>query len=68
MSSGEAEDVYAIPVASLEKSLLHRDFKIQGVIGDPCQKDKLGYQSLISQIEAGLRKQYSEAKVVKPQL
>ena len=34
------------------------------MIGDPGQKDKLGYQSLISQIEAGLRKQYSEAEVV----
>ena len=37
-----------------------RDFKILGVEGEPGQKDKLGYQALISQIEAGLAKGYSD--------
>ncbi|CAH3039210.1 unnamed protein product, partial [Porites lobata] len=45
-------------------SILRRDFKIQGVVGDPGQKEKLGYQALISQIEAGLTKGYSDKEVV----
>jgi hypothetical protein len=54
--SVQPENVIKVPLANLEKSLLHRDFKIQGVVGEPGQKDKLGYQSLVSQIEAGVRK------------
>jgi flagellar motility protein MotE (MotC chaperone) len=42
--------VLKVPVAAFEKSFLHREFKVQGVVGEPGQKDKLGYQSLISQI------------------
>jgi hypothetical protein len=41
------ENVIKVPLANLEKSLLHRDFKIQGVVGEPGQKDKLGL-SIIS--------------------
>ena len=63
-SSNSIEDILNIPLASLEKSVLHRDFKIQGIIGEPGQKDKLGYQPLISQIEAGLRKKYTELEIV----
>jgi hypothetical protein len=60
----ELQGVLKVPVAAIEKSFLHRDLKIQGVVGKPGQKDKLGYQSLISQIEGGLKKQYSEVEVV----
>ena len=63
-SSVAPEDILKVPLASLEKSVLHRDFKIQGIIGEPGQKDKLGYQPLISQIEAGLRKKYTELEIV----
>ena len=51
-------------MAAIEQSFLRREFKIQGMVGDPGQKDKLGYQSLISQIEGGLKKQYSENEVI----
>ena len=44
-------------------SILRREFKIQGQIGEPGQKDKLAYQSLISQIEVGLGKGYTEEEV-----
>ena len=63
-SSPQPQDVLKVPLVHLEKSVLHRDFKILGVVGEPGQKDKLGYQSLISQVEAGLRKGYTELEVV----
>ena len=34
------------------------------MVGDPGQKEKLGYQALLSQIEAGLTKGYSDKEVV----
>lgn len=48
----------------MEQSKICGDFKIQGVVGDPGQKDKLDYQTLISQIEGGLAKGCSDKKVV----
>ncbi len=48
---------------NLKTSMLRREFKIQGQIGEPGQKDKLAYQSLISQIEIGLGKGYTEEEV-----
>lgn len=50
--------------SQLSSSMFYREFKIQGVIGKPGQKDKLTYQSLISQIETGLRRNYSDKEVV----
>lgn len=63
LATTESESIQ-LPTVSIKKSILHRDFKIQGQVGDAAQKDKLGYQSLISQIEAGLSKGYSEREVV----
>ncbi|RUA05109.1 MAG: hypothetical protein DSY43_05325 [Gammaproteobacteria bacterium] len=51
-------------LGGLSSTILHRDFKIQGMIGEPGQKDKLTYQSLISQIETGLEKSYSSKEIV----
>ena len=48
----------------VEQSVFHRDFKILGVVGEVGQKDKLGYQVLISQIEAGLAKGCADKEVV----
>ena len=48
----------------LPNSMFYREFKIQGAIGEPGQKDKLTYQSLISQIETGLQRSYSDKEVV----
>ena len=58
------EDTIKFPAKGVEQSIFRRDFKIQGVVGDPGQKDKLGYQALISQIESGLAKGYSDKEVV----
>ena len=57
---GEGGDTVKVPLVGVQQSILRRDFKIHGVVGDPGQKDKLGYQALISQIEAGLTKGYTE--------
>lgn len=53
-----------VPLAGMGQSLLRREFKIQGIIGEPNQKDKLGYRALLTQIEAGLTKGYSEQEVI----
>ena len=58
------EETIKFPVKGVEQSIFRRDFKIQGVVGDPGQKEKLAYQALISQIEAGLTKGYSDKGVV----
>jgi len=51
-------------VKGVEQSKIRRYFKILGVVGEHGKKDKLGYQALVSQIEAGLAKGYSDKKVV----
>ena len=58
------EETIKFPVKELEQSIFRRDFKIQGVVGDPGRKENLGYQALISQIEAGLTKGYSDKEEV----
>ena len=52
------------PLFGLSSTILHRDFKIQGIIGQPFQKDKLGYQALMSQIETGKDKGYSDKEIM----
>ena len=42
------EGTINFPVKGVEQSIFRRDFKILGVVGDLGQKDKLGYQALIS--------------------
>jgi hypothetical protein len=42
--------------SGLQATILHKDFKIQGTIGE----DKLGYQSLMLQVENGLGKGYTD--------
>jgi hypothetical protein len=46
------------------KEALKKEFKIVGEVGEPGQKDKLTYVSLIRQVEVGLRKGYLEKDVV----
>ncbi|CAB4014373.1 Retrovirus-related Pol poly from transposon opus [Paramuricea clavata] len=50
--------------SGLQATILHRDFKIQGTIGKVGQKDKLGYQSLMLQVEIGLGKGYTDKEIV----
>ena len=41
-----------------------REFRISGQIGDPGQKDRLGFGSLVHQIEAGLARGHDEREMV----
>ena len=52
------------PQINFQNSLLRRDVKIIGQVGEVGQKEKLSYISLIHQIEAGLAKGYSENEVL----
>ena len=63
-SSVPPKDILKVPLASVDKSVLHGDFRIPGIIGEAGQKEKLVYQPLISQIEAGLRKKFTELEIV----
>ena len=45
-------------------SVLRRQFKITGQIGDPDQKDKLNYSSLRKQIDTGVAQKYKEHEIV----
>ena len=52
------------PHLSIGSVSLRRDFRITGQIGEPQQKDRLSFSSLIRQIESGLRRGFSEEEVV----
>ena len=45
-------------------SLLHREFKISGQIGEPGQTEKLTFVSLMHQIDSGLKRDYQENEIV----
>lgn len=44
-------------------SILRREFKISGQIGEPAQTDKLTYVSLTHQIDSGVSKGYCESEI-----
>ena len=57
-------DQNALPTNSMQTpSILRRDFKISGQIGEPGQADKLTYVSLIHQIESALEKGFTEKEI-----
>ena len=45
-------------------SLIRREFKISGQIGEPGQTDKLTFVSLTHQIDSGLKRNYKESEIV----
>lgn len=45
-------------------SLLRREFKVTGQVGEPGQKDRLTFTSLAHQIEAGIEKGYPDRDIV----
>ena len=49
--------------AAVTPSILRREFKISGQIGEPGQADKLTYLSLIHQIDSGVAKGYTEDEI-----
>lgn len=48
----------------LATSALRRQFKISGQIGEPEQKDKISFSSLMRQIQMGLAQGYGESEIV----
>lgn len=48
----------------LASSALRRQFKVHGQIGEPDQKDKLSYTSLVRQINTGIEQKYTETELV----
>lgn len=46
------------------KQVFRREFKINGQIGEPNQKDKLTFVSLVRQIESALARGYLETEIV----
>ena len=48
----------------LSSSALRRQFKISGQIGDPDQRDKLSFTSLVRQILNGKSQGYTDAEIV----
>ena len=62
---GAAEQI----LSQLEKtkavpSLLRREFKLSGQIGEPGQTEKLTFVSLMHQIDSGLKRGYKESEIV----
>ena len=45
-------------------SLLHREFKLSGQIGEPGQTEKLTFVSLMHQIDSGLNLGYKDSEIV----
>ena len=54
----ELEKTKAVP------SLLRREFKLSGQIGEPGQTEKLTFVSLMHQIDSGLKRGYKESEIV----
>eukprot|EP00112_Aurelia_sp_Birch-Aquarium-sp1_P003997 Seg1452.4 transcript_id=Seg1452.4/GoldUCD/mRNA.D3Y31 product="Retrovirus-related Pol polyprotein from transposon 17.6" pseudo=true protein_id=Seg1452.4/GoldUCD/D3Y31 len=61
-ASKPADTVVKSDVASIP-SILRREFKISGQIGEPGQHDKLTYVSLIHQIDSAIEKGFTEREV-----
>ena len=56
--------VNTVKLVKEEPSMLVREFKISGQIGEPVHKEKLTYVSLIHQIDSGLERGYSDTFVM----
>ena len=50
--------------AQIPSMTLRREFNITGHIGEPGQRDKLSFSSLIHQLQIGLDKKYPEKEIV----
>ena len=61
----EEDKAVAKPVPKAPPALFHlKECKIRGTIGDPGEKDKLGYYGLISEIKERSREGYDDNRVV----
>ena len=60
-----AEDILSqLAKAKSSSSLLRREFKISGQIGEPGQTEKLTFVSLMHQIDSGLKRDYQENEIM----
>ena len=70
VKGGKGDDLVTKNVAKgnvafdLKNSLLRREFRIKGQIGEPEQSDKLSFVSLIKQIDSGIGKGYEEHEII----
>lgn len=60
----EADGMSSLHPLVESTSVLRRQFKITGQIGDPDQKDRLNYTSLRRQIDTGVEQKYKENEIV----
>ena len=60
----KSDGMSTLPSLIESTSVLRRQFKIIGQIGDPDQKDKLNYTSLRRQIDVGVEQKYKEHEIV----
>lgn len=60
----QPEEQKNLSMKDLAAALNRREFKIQGQIGEPGQRDRLSFSSLARQIEQGLKRGYEEDEVV----
>lgn len=60
-----AEDILAqLAKTKAVPSLLRREYKLSGQIGEPGQTEKLTFVSLMHQIDSGLKRGYKESEIV----
>ena len=45
-------------------SIRFRNFKIDGAVGDPGEKDKITFWSLLYQVNAGVHRGFEEAEII----
>ena len=60
----EKPEKTVITAAELTNSVLRREFRVFGQIGEPGQADKLSFVSLANQIGAAIRRGYSQREIV----
>ena len=48
----------------LKSSVLRREFRIKGQIGEPSQADKLSYIALVKQIDSAVERGYTQSEIV----
>lgn len=53
-----------LPFPRAPEVVIRREFRLNGQVGEPGQKDKLSYTNLMHHIEAGKRKGHSEVEIV----
>jgi len=64
VKQGEENILRQLAEAKAVPSLLRREYKLSGQIGEPVQTEKRTFVSLMHQIDLGLKRGYKESKIV----